>query len=308
MMANTLHHRDIISIHDLSKEEILYILEKSRDLKRHPPKEVLKGLILGSCFFEPSTRTRLSFESAMKRLGGNVIGFSEASSTSTAKGESLYDSMKIMGQYADFLVIRHPLEGSARLAADATDKPVINAGDGSNQHPTQTLLDLATIQECQGGLEGMSIAFVGDLKYGRTVHSLAQASAHFNMRLYFVTSEGLEMPEEICDDLRKKGVRFSLHKSIEEVVDKVDILYMTRIQEERFPNKALYERLKNNFVLQLKTLKSAKPHLKVFHPLPRVGEIAREIDSTPHAYYFEQAQNGVYVRQALLMLVLGKMD
>lgn len=302
-----LKNRDIISITDLSKDEILHILKLAESLKKHPQTKLLEGKIMASCFFEPSTRTRLSFETAMERLGGKVMGFAESGVTSAKKGETLYDSIKIIGQYADVIAMRHPYEGAARRAAEATDKPILNGGDGANQHPTQTLLDLFTIKECQKKLGGLRVAMVGDLKYGRTTHSLAQALAHFNTRLYFVAPESLRMPEYICEELKDKKIKFSLHKKIEEVINKIDILYMTRIQGERFADPMEYERIKNVYVLNLKMLDKAGSNLKIMHPLPRVNEIATDVDKTKHAYYFEQAENGLYVRQALLGLVLGKL-
>jgi aspartate carbamoyltransferase catalytic subunit len=302
-MKNSLARKSIISIADLSKEEIETVLHKSVEIKKHSPGEILKGAILATCFFEPSTRTRLSFEAAMHRLGGQVIGFSDHLSTSSVKGESLQDTIKVISGYADAIVIRHPMEGSARLAQEASSVPVINAGDGANQHPTQTLLDLFTIQECQGKLQGLSIAFVGDLKYGRTVHSLATACALFDMRLYFISPEQLTLPESILHELRKKGVKFSFHQSLEEVIGKVDILYMTRIQKERLITIE-YDKINTHFVLTKSMLEHAKSHMRILHPLPRVGEISSEVDETPYAYYFQQAKNGLYVRQALLSLIL----
>ena len=304
-MESSLYQRSLISISDLSKAEILQVLDCAERMKKRPPKNLLAGKILAACFFEPSTRTRLSFETAMQRLGGNNIGFSDAGSTSSQKGETLQDSMKIIGGYSDLIVIRHPKEGAARLASESTDKPVINAGDGANQHPTQTLVDLFTIKETQKKLKGLNIALIGDLKYGRTVHSLALASALFDARFYFVSPEQLMMPEEICHLLRKKGVKFSFHHSLEEVIGKADILYMTRIQKERF-DEDIYAKVKDLYVLKNSMLKKAKKNLKILHPLPRVNEIEYSIDHSPHASYFEQAANGVYVRQAILALILNK--
>jgi aspartate carbamoyltransferase catalytic subunit len=302
-MKNPLRNRSIISITDLSKEEILLILKRAEEMKKKSPKELLKSKILASCFYEPSTRTRLSFESAMIRLGGNVIGFSDSGSTSAKKGESLRDSIKIIGQYADLLVLRHPSEGSARAASESTDKPVINAGDGANQHPTQTLLDLFSIKECQKNLKGLHLAFIGDLKFGRTVHSLSLACAHFDMRLFFVSPEQLALPAEISHSLKKQGIKFSFHRRIEDILGKVDIVYMTRIQKER-SDPSVYEECKNVYILKEEMLKKAKKNLKIFHPLPRVNEIEVSIDKTPFAYYFQQAENGIYVRMALLSLIL----
>lgn len=307
-MTTDFKHRDILAIHEFTKKEILHVLDHTQKLKSHPQKNLLDRYILGSCFYEPSTRTRLSFESAMHKLGGDVIGFSSSAQTSNAKGESLHDSMKMMEGYADVVVLRHPLDGAAKFAADAIGIPVINAGDGANQHPTQTFLDLFSIRETQGTLETLSIAFVGDLKYGRTVHSLAEALVHFNTRLYFVSPTMLEMPERVCELLRARGIKFSFHQYLEEILPKVDIVYMTRIQEERFSHKLEFEEVKTPFRLTVKHLKRAKPNLKIFHPLPRINEIDPLVDDTPHAYYFQQAQNGLYTRQAILGLVLGELS
>jgi len=300
--------RDIISITDLSKAEILHVLKHAEGLKRKQQPKLLDTYVMGSCFFEPSTRTRLSFETAMQRLGGRVIGFADPGVTSAKKGETLYDTMVMVGQYADVIAMRSPIEGAARRAAEATDKPILNGGDGANQHPTQTLLDLFSILETQKKLDGLNIALVGDLKYGRTTHSLAQAMTNFKTRLYFVAPDMLQMPEYICDELKAKGLKYSMHQKIEDVIDKVDILYMTRIQGERFADPMDYERVKNVYVLRANMLGNAKSNLRIMHPLPRVNEIATDVDKTKHAYYFEQAENGMYVRQALLGLVLGKLS
>ena len=299
--------KDIISISELDKNEILHILKHAKTLKNKLNPSLLKNKVMGSCFFEPSTRTRLSFETAMERLGGKVVGFASAGVTSDKKGETIYDAIKIIGQYVDVVAMRHPIEGSARRASEATDKPVINGGDGANQHPTQTLLDIYTIQECQKKLNNLHVALIGDLKYGRTTHSLAQALAHFNARLYFVAPDSLQMPEYICNELKEKKIKFSFHEKIEQVINKVDIAYMTRIQKERFGDPMDYERVKNVFVLNSLMLEKPKKNLKIMHPLPRVNEISTDVDKTKHAYYFEQAENGLYVRQALLGLVLGKL-
>lgn len=304
-MKTSFSERDIISITDLSKSEMLHVLDRASKLKKKPEPKLLSGRVMASCFFEPSTRTRLSFETAMHRLGGSVVGFADPNVTSTKKGETLNDSMRIIGQYADVIVIRHPLEGAPRRAAEATDTPVINAGDGANQHPTQTLLDLFTIKETQKKLDGLHIAMVGDLKYGRTVHSLAQALKFFDARFYFVAPDSLQMPSYILDELKQHEIRFSLHATMEEVMAKADILYMTRIQAERFPDKMEYEKVKQAFILTPKELDGAKKTMRIMHPLPRVNEIHPSVDATPHAYYFEQAQNGLYVRQAVLSLLLS---
>lgn len=306
-MPAILKGRDIISINELTKPEMQQVLKRALELKQKPRPRLLEGYVMGSCFFEPSTRTRLSFETAMQRLGGRVMGFADPGVTSAKKGETLYDAIKIIGQYADVIAMRHPMEGAARRASEATDKPILNGGDGANQHPTQTLLDLFTIQECQKKMSNLQIALVGDLKYGRTVHSLAQALTNFNAKLYFVAPPSLQMPEYIRNELKEKGVKFSLHEKIEEVINKADILYMTRIQGERFADPMDYEKVKNAFVLKIDMLEKVKPNLRIMHPLPRVNEIDIKIDKTKHAYYFEQAENGLYVRQALLAMVLGKL-
>jgi len=304
-MLNTLYGSNIVSMKDLTLPHIQLVLEAAHKLKANPAADLLKNKLIAHCFFEPSTRTRLSFESATLRLGGNVIGFASDESLSVKKGETLQDTIRVISDYADLVIIRHPKEGAARLAAEVSKKPVINAGDGANQHPTQALLDLFTIQECQGRLDGLAIALVGDLKYGRTIHSFAQACMLFDIRLFLVAPDALALPEELCDTLKKVGVRFSFHQSIEEVIPKVDILYMSRIQQERF-SEAEYQQLRKQYVLTADMLSTARPNLKVMHPLPRVNEIDTGVDKTPYAHYFEQAANGLYVRQALLALLLNK--
>ncbi len=297
--------KDLVSITDLSKEEIEHILSKAETMKKLGSSEELKGKILASCFFEPSTRTRLSFETAMLKLGGSCIGFSESGTTSVKKGESLSDAIKVIS-YADIIVIRHPQEGSARIVAEETIKPVINAGDGANQHPTQTLLDLFTIRECQGKIDGLQIAMVGDLKYGRTIHSLCLALTHYSAQLYFIAVDPLGLPETIEQELKRKGIQCSFHQKIEEVISKVDVLYMTRIQKERFSEFPI--EFDNPCRLFKKQLDSAKKNLKILHPLPRVDEIETSIDKTSYAYYFQQAANGVPVRMALLSILLKLND
>lgn len=304
-MKINLAGRDLISISDLSREEIEAILATALKLQKGHKPDLLHGSLLASCFFEPSTRTRLSFEASMYRLGGAVVGFAEAGVTSVKKGETLFDTMKVIGNYADIVVIRHPQEGSARLAAEAIEKPVINAGDGANQHPTQTLIDLFTIRECQGKIDDLHIALIGDLKYGRTVHSLSLALAHYPVRLYFVAPEHLILPETITHELKKKGVKFSFHGSIEEVIGKVDVVYMSRVQKERFADANM--EFTNSCLLKKRHLEKAKKNLKVLHALPRVDEIEESIDATDHAYYFQQAANGIPIRMALLGLLLGKL-
>lgn len=301
------NHQDIISVKDFSKEEILYLLGLAEKIKKMPNKnQLLKGKIMASLFFEPSTRTRFSFESAMKQLGGQVLSFADVEVTSVVKGETLYDSIRIMEKYCDIIVMRHPQEGAARFAAEQTDKPVINGGDGANQHPTQTLLDLFTIKECQKKLNNLTIALVGDLKYGRTVHSLVQAMSLFNPKFYFISPAILKMPAYINEEIKEKKIKFTELNKLDRIMDKIDILYMTRIQKERFSDPLDYEKVKNFFRLTLKELKKVKPNLKILHPLPRVNEIAQEVDLTKYSYYFQQAENGLYMRQALLALLLGK--
>ncbi|OWY38023.1 aspartate carbamoyltransferase [Xenophilus sp. AP218F] len=304
-MANPLYRKHIISIPDFSREELELVVETASRLKQNPRDDLLKGKLIGSCFFEPSTRTRLSFETAVQRLGGTIIGFADGGNTSAKKGETLADSLKIIGSYTDAVVMRHPKEGAARLASEFSDVPVINGGDGSNQHPTQTLLDLFSIRETQGRLDRLNVAFAGDLKYGRTVHSLTQALSLFNARFFFVAPEQLAMPDYICEELDEKGIEYTVVDSLEAVIPEVDVLYMTRVQRERF-DEAEFKKIQGKFVLRADMLKNARPGMKVLHPLPRVDEIEVDVDATPHAYYFEQAKNGVYARQALLSLVLNE--
>ena len=299
--------RDIISIRDFSRQEILHILEIAKKLEKKTDHNLLKGKIMASLFFEPSTRTRLSFYSAMEQLGGPGLGFSTTGSTSIKKGESLFDTIKMVEQYADVAVIRHPGEGAARLSAEAASIPIINAGDGSNQHPTQTLLDLYTIIKTKGKIDNLTIGMCGDLKYGRTVHSLAIALQNFsNIQMYFIAPHLLQMPEEYLDELRSKKIKLKQVAKIEDALPNLDVLYMTRIQQERFPDPLEYEKVKGVYQIGLEILEKAKKELKIMHPLPRVGEIKPELDNTPNAVYFQQAGNGVHVRKALLALVLGK--
>ncbi|MFV0447691.1 MAG: aspartate carbamoyltransferase [Vibrio sp.] len=307
-MANSLYKKHIISISELSRQELELIVQTAGQLKAEPKPELIKNKVVASCFFEPSTRTRLSFETAIQRIGGSVIGFDNGGNTSLAnKGETLSDSVQIISSYVDAFVMRHPQEGAARLASEFSNGvPVINAGDGSNQHPTQTLLDLFTLYETQGRLDNLNVAFVGDLKYGRTVHSLAQALAKFdNNRFFFVAPDALAMPDYICEELDEAGVEYSLHSDMESVIPELDILYMTRVQKERF-DPSEYLHIKSAFVLTAAMLENARENMKVLHPLPRVDEITTDVDKTPHAYFFQQASNGVYAREALLALVLNE--
>lgn len=304
-MSKILGKKDIISIRDLSLVEVSYILKLAKKFKKNLPKKYLLDKIIAHCFFEPSTRTRLSFETATLRLGGQAIGFSGSENTSIKKGEDLHDTIKTISCYADLIIIRHPLEGSARLAAEISDKPIINAGDGANQHPTQALADLFTIQEMQGNLEELSIALVGDLKYGRAVHSLVQLCALFNMRLFLISPSLLTLPEVICDELKHKGIRFSFHASLDEVISKIDVLYMTRLQQERF-TQSEHQLFEDQYVLTPDKLKKVKTNLNILHPLPRGREIDKAIDETPYALYFKQVVNAIYIRQAILSLLLDK--
>ncbi|GEM75988.1 aspartate carbamoyltransferase [Vibrio sagamiensis] len=307
-MANSLYQKHIISIPELSREELELIVSTAGQLKQDPRPELISNKVIASCFFEPSTRTRLSFETAIQRIGGDVIGFDNGGNTSLAKkGETLSDSVQVIASYVDAFVMRHPQEGAARLASEFSNGvPVINAGDGANQHPTQTLLDLYTIAETQGRLDNLNVAFVGDLKYGRTVHSLTQALAKFtNIRFFFVAPEALAMPEYICEELDEAGIQYSLHTDMDSVIPELDILYMTRVQKERF-DESEYAHIKSAYILTAALLEGARENLKVLHPLPRVDEITTDVDATPHAYYFQQAENGVYARQALLALVLNQ--
>ncbi|MFM1318677.1 aspartate carbamoyltransferase [Yersinia enterocolitica] len=306
-MVNPLYHKHIISINDLCREELVLVLRTAASLKSHPQPELLKHKVIASCFFEASTRTRLSFETSIHRLGASVVGFSDSSNTSLGKkGETLADTMSVISTYVDAIVMRHPQEEAARLATQFSGNvPVVNAGDGANQHPTQTLLDLFTIQETQGRLDNINIAMVGDLKYGRTVHSLTQALAKFNgNRFFFIAPDALAMPAYLLEMLKEKGIEYSLHESIEEVVPELDILYMTRVQKERL-DPSEYANVKAQFVLRAADLNGAQDNLKVLHPLPRIDEITTDVDKTPYAYYFQQAGNGIFARQALLALVLN---
>lgn len=304
-MTNLLFDTDIISMRDLSFDQVNQVLKLANHFKQSAAKKYLQNKIIAHCFFEPSTRTRLSFETASLRLGAQVIGFSNAENISIVKGEDLSDSIRTISTYSDLIVLRHPQEGAASLAAEISDKPIINAGDGANQHPTQALADLMTMQETQGKLEGLSIAIVGDLKYGRTTHSLIQASALFHCNLFLVAPLLLALPESFCDALRRQNVSFSCHSNLDEVISKVDIIYMTRFQQERFNDKE-HNLLKKQCMLKVEQLKNVNSNLKILHPLPRAGEMDKKIDKTPYAAYFEQVKNAVYVRQALLALILNK--
>jgi aspartate carbamoyltransferase catalytic subunit len=300
---------DIVSIRDLSKESIEQIMDLAERMipyaKGEKKTKVLEGRILANLFFEPSTRTRLSFESAMVRLGGEVLDVSYPLMTSVAKGETLADTIRMVESYADVIVLRHPHEGAARLAAHFSSKPVINGGDGAGQHPTQTILDLFTIRREKGKIEGMNVVLVGDLKYGRTAHSLAEALALFGAHLWLVAPQNLQMPKETIKEVERLGQKPKLASKLEEVIAEADVLYVTRIQRERFPDPSEYLKVAGSYRIDKSILREAKKDLIIMHPLPRVDEIAPEVDNTPHARYFQQAFNGVPVRMAILLLLLG---
>lgn len=303
----SLNDKDIISILDFTKEEILYVLEMSGRMENEDYPDILRGKILANLFFEPSTRTRLSFEAAMKRLGGQVIGFDELGTTSTVKGESLRDSVKIIEGYCDIIVLRHFLEGASRLTADSVGIPVVNAGDGASQHPTQTFVDLYAIKKAKGDIENLSVGFLGDLKYGRTAHSLAYALSHFNADMYFVSPPSLRMPKDYIEELEIRGVSYQEVESIADVSEKLDILYCTRIQKERFAEPVEYEKVRGLYKLSKSIMDelNVKDDLKILHPLPRVDEMDESLDATEYAMYFQQAHSGIPVREALLASVLG---
>ena len=304
-MPNPLYRQHIISISDLTTEQLELLLQTALKLKEHPRGDLLEGKLIGSCFFEPSTRTRLSFETAVQRLGGKVIGFADGANTSAKKGETLADTARIISSYTDAIIQRHPKDGAARVSAEFSKVPVINAGDGTNQHPSQTLLDLVTIYETQGRLNKLKIAMAGDLKYGRTVHSLCQALKRWDCEFAFVSPPSLAMPEYITEELEAAGCRYQILPDLETAVEWADILYMTRVQRERFDEQE-FAKIQGKFNLNAAMLANARPNLRVLHPLPRVDEIHPDVDATPHAYYFEQATNGVYARMAILSLVLNE--
>lgn len=301
--------RDIISLKDFSREEIDYVLEMARAMEpmARTGSDSLRGKILATLFFEPSTRTRLSFESAMHRLGGSAIGFAEAEIASVKKGENLADTMRVVESYADVIVVRHPLEGAARLAAEFAGVPVINGGSGAEEHPTQALLDLYTIVKEKERIDGLNVALVGDLRYGRTVHSLAYALSLYNVKLFFVSPDMLHMRREVLEVIKEK-IKVTEKSSLEEIIGDVDVLYMTRIQKERFPDAAEYAKVKGSYRIDLGLLERARKDMIVLHPLPRVDEIAPEVDGTSHARYFQQVWNGIVMRMALLALILGKVE
>jgi aspartate carbamoyltransferase catalytic subunit len=298
-------NRSLVSIDDFSKAEWIKILDIAEGFEKNPKQRILEDMVVATLFFEPSTRTRLSFESAASYLGAKVIGFTDAASSSVKKGESLNDTILTVSNYSDLIVMRHPREGSARYASEVSPVPIINAGDGANQHPTQTLLDLYSIRKTQGTLEDLHITFVGDLKYGRTVHSLVIALCNFNATFHLVSPEELKLPSYIKRHIKERKLKYLQYTELNEAIPQSDILYMTRVQKERFSDPIEYEKVKNAYILRNAMLGEAKENMKVLHPLPRVNEINEDVDSNSKAYYFQQAQNGVYVRQALLTSILG---
>lgn len=297
---------DFVTIADLSKEKILYMIQMAKEFEMHPNREILKGKVVATLFFEPSTRTRLSFETAANRLGAKVIGFSDAKVTSATKGETLKDTILMVSNYADVIVMRHHIEGAAQYASEIAPVPIVNAGDGAHQHPSQCMLDLYSINKTQGTLENLNIFLVGDLKYGRTVHSLIMAMRHFNPTFHFIAPKELAMPDEYKLYCKQHGIKYVEHTDFnEDIIAEADILYMTRVQKERFSDLMEYERVKNVYILKKDMLCKARQNMKILHPLPRVNEIAYDVDEDPHAYYIQQAQNGLYAREAIISDVLG---
>ena len=297
---------NFVTIADLSKEKIEYLLQMAQEFEKHPNRELLKGKVVATLFFEPSTRTQLSFQTAANRLGARVIGFSDAKTSSTTKGETLKDTILMVSNYADIIAMRHHIEGAAQYASEVAPVPIVNAGDGAHMHPSQCLLDLYSIYKTQGTLENLNIYLVGDLKYGRTVHSLLMAMRHFNPTFHFVAPKELSMPNEYKLYCKEHGIKCQEHTAFnEKIIADADILYMTRVQKERFSDLMEYERVKNIYILHNDMLASAKPNMKILHPLPRVNEIAYDVDTNPHAYYIQQAGNGLFARQAIFCDVLG---
>lgn len=297
--------QSLVSIHDFTKEDILRIMELAADFEANPDQRLLYGKVVASLFFEPSTRTRLSFESAINRLGARVIGFSDMNNTSVTKGETLHDTIRVISNYCDMIVMRHPVEGAARYASEVSKVPVVNAGDGANQHPSQTLLDLYSILKTQGRLDNINIMMVGDLKYGRTVHSLLEALSHFKAEFTFVSPPELQMPTEYKMQLYERGISYYETSDIMERMEMADIIYMTRVQRERFSDIMEYERVKNAYILHNDMLVNTKPNMKILHPLPRVNEIDKDVDPNPKAYWFQQTENGVYTRMAIMAYLFG---
>ena len=299
-------NNSLVTIANLSREDIMHLLHQAEKFEREPNRTILSDKVVATLFFEPSTRTRLSFETAANRLGARVIGFTDPKVTSSTKGETLKDTIMMVSNYADVIVMRHYLEGAARYAAEISPVPVINAGDGANQHPTHTLLDRYSIYKTQGTRDNLHIYLAGDLKYGRTVHSLIMAMRHFNPTFHFIAPKELAMPEEYKIYCQNRNIPFVEEEEFNaDIIANADILYMTRVQRERFTDLMEYERVKDVYILKASMLKDAKPTMKVLHPLPRVNEIAYDVDDDPHAYYFQQARNGLYARQAIICNTLG---
>ena len=298
-------NRSLVSIDDFSTYEIIKILDMAGEFEKQPVSKLLEGKVIATLFFEPSTRTRLSFESAINRLGGKIVGFADSASSSVSKGETLHDTIRMVSNYSDLIVMRHPVEGSARFASEIATVPVVNAGDGANQHPTQTLLDLYSIRKTQGRLDDLNIFMVGDLKYGRTVHSLVMAMSRWKATFNFISPEELRMPDELKIYLDNHGLKYYEHNDFTDIISRADIIYMTRVQKERFSDPIDYEKVKNIYVLKNSMLKNTRENMRILHPLPRVNEIHTDVDINPKAYYFEQALNGVYTRQAILCTLLG---
>ncbi|TDN98905.1 aspartate carbamoyltransferase [Sunxiuqinia elliptica] len=298
--------KDLISITDYSKDEYLRIMELAADFEKNPNQNLLEGKVVASLFFEPSTRTRLSFETAISRMGGKIVGFTDAGSSSVTKGETLHDTIRMVSQYADLIVMRHPLEGSARYAAEVSSVPVINAGDGANQHPTQTLLDMYSILKTQQTFDNLNIFMIGDLRYGRTVHSLLMAMSEFENPIFnFIAPDELQMPEEYKMFLRDRNIRYFEHREFTDIISEADIMYMTRVQKERFSDPMEYEEVKNVYILKNSMLENTKSNMRILHPLPRVNEIATDVDKNEKAYYFQQALNGMYTREAIIAHALN---
>ena len=298
--------KSLISITDFTKEEYLKIMHLAEDFEANPKQKLLQGKVIATLFFEPSTRTRLSFETAINRLGGKIIGFSDSSSSSVSKGETLHDTIRMVSNYADMIIMRHPLEGSARYASEISNVPVINAGDGANQHPSQTLLDMYSILKTQGRLDNINLFLVGDLKYGRTVHSLIMALLQFENPIFnFIAPPELALPNEYKIHLTGKGIRYFEHTEFTDIINAADIIYMTRVQKERFIDPVEYEKVKNIYILRNEMLVNTKETMKILHPLPRINEIHTDVDSNPKAYYFTQAKNGVFTRMAIIAHLLN---
>jgi aspartate carbamoyltransferase catalytic subunit len=311
-------NRDIVSIKDFTRPELEYIFEKAKEIEEKGySRSTLKGKRVGLLFYEPSTRTRMSFDTAAQTLGADTIWFAGVEGTSVMKGETLKDTIETVANYVDVIVMRHPFDGSARWAADVTTKrakqglkkvPIVNGGDGKNEHPTQTMLDLYSVQKTQGGIDGLEVALVGDLKYGRTTHSLSYALSMFDTRIDYVAPEALQIPAHVVSFLKQKGIAQTKYSRIEDVIETADVIYMTRIQKERFPDENEYNKVKGVFRIDKSLLSRAKPTMRLMHPLPRVDEIAVDADDDQRSYYFQQAGNGVPVRATLLALIMGAVE